>query len=134
MMPEANHQELYQHPRLTTPRSIRVISLYPSPDFSAPLQANLIEVCIDELSLSYEALSYVWGSPTGNHPLQCHGRQLFITANCDMALRYLRSPQESRVLWVDAVCIDQGENEDSIRERNLQVAMMGEVYSGATRT
>jgi hypothetical protein len=37
-------------------------------------------------------------------------------------------------LWVDAICIDQEQCEASTKERNLQVALMGEVYAKASNT
>lgn len=36
------------------------------------------------------------------------------------ALRRLHCPDESRVLWVDLICVDQ----DNKHEKDLQVAMM----------
>src|SRR6266480_2072943 len=127
----------YRHRRLTTPRSIRVLTLNPSPVFTAPLEANLAEISLDSipsLTLPYEALSYVWGSPTGDRPLRCNDKLLFVTRNCESALRQLRGAEKARILWVDAICIDQGDGEESVRERNSQVTLMGEVYRKATRT
>lgn len=43
------------------------------------------------------------------------------------ALFYLRHASAARVLWVDAICIDQNQ----ILERNAQVKQMGRVYSQA---
>ncbi|KAF2826582.1 hypothetical protein CC86DRAFT_416223 [Ophiobolus disseminans] len=50
-----------------------------------------------------------------------------ITNNLDVALRHLRYEDDARVLWIDALCIDQG----LIEEKNRQVAAMGRVYSTA---
>jgi Heterokaryon incompatibility protein (HET) len=52
---------------------------------------------------------------------------LGITPNCDSALRQLRHEQEVRKFWVDSICIDQTSHE----ERNLPVALMGEIYKRA---
>ncbi|KAM0215037.1 hypothetical protein ACHAQD_008544 [Fusarium lateritium] len=84
----------------------------------------------------YEALSYVWG--TGNiselaqveaeHP---HSNQapttIGIRPNLASALRHLRSVDETRVLWIDAICI----NQDDISERNEQVKRMTNIYAFA---
>jgi hypothetical protein len=125
---------LYRHQRLSSPRLIRVCTLHPSRQQAAPLEVSLERTSIDDNLVNYEALSYVWGSPTGDQPLKCDGKTLLVTANCESALRHLRGPESGRTLWIDAICIDQGADEESMRERNLQVAMMGEVYSKATRT
>ena len=127
----------FQHSRLHSPRSIRVLNLRPSEDLSDPVEVSLFEVTLDELhskQQSYEALSYVWGAPTGSVPCLCDGKELLITPSCDDALRHLRLPDEHRNLWVDAICIDQASDEDSIEERNTQITLMGEVYRTAKRT
>lgn len=52
-----------------------------------------------------------------------------VTINLEVALRYLRYVLEPRVMWTDAVCINQGD----IEERGSQVLHMGSVYSGVSR-
>lgn len=127
----------FQHSRLQSPRSIRLLSLTASGDLSAPIEVNLLEVSLDDFpseNHNYEALSYVWGSPHGSIPCTCNGARLLITPNCDEALRYLRSPDQTRMLWVDAICIDQGSGDESVKERNIQITLMGDVYRNAQRT
>ena len=82
----------------------------------------------------YEALSYVWGS--AEHPTPIYvatpnepQTTLLVTQNLGVALRYLRLADQTRVMWIDAICIDQTNNE----EKGLQVALMGEIYRRATR-
>ncbi|EGR46293.1 uncharacterized protein TRIREDRAFT_123278, partial [Trichoderma reesei QM6a] len=95
-------------------------------------------------SVKYQALSYTWGSPVYSHLLYVVGDDrlndsnahlipkpsssiIRITENLYAALRNLRKPDETLVLWVDAVCIDQ----ENITERNSQVAHFPETYAGA---
>jgi hypothetical protein len=52
-----------------------------------------------------------------------------VTANCIAAMRRLRHKKKRRILWIDAICIDQS----SMDERNQQVELMGDVYSKARR-
>jgi hypothetical protein len=75
----------------------------------------------------YEALSYVWGTETSPRMALINGKALSIGTNLDCALRHLRYQNKNRVLWVDALCIDQL----NILERNSQVQLMGRVYSTA---
>jgi hypothetical protein len=136
-MPTRQRTTQYKHRRLKSPRSIRVLTLAPSPATAALLEVSLTEIPLDATSsrrLSYEALSYVWGAPKGDRPLICDGEQLLVTPNCESALRHLRDGSVARTLWVDSICIDQGDSDESVRERNAQVALMGEVYHQATRT
>jgi hypothetical protein len=50
-----------------------------------------------------------------------------VTTNLEAALRYLRHRSEVRIIWVDAICIDQS----NIEERNHQVPLMKTIYSNA---
>jgi hypothetical protein len=138
-MPARNGKSLaaFHHRRLSSPRSIRVLALLPSPEFKSALVATLTEVNLGSVSSDqdgYEALSYVWGSRSGTKPIRCDGKLLLVTPNCESALRHLRLSSKPRKLWVDAICIDQENGESSAEERNAQVALMGEIYKKAIRT
>lgn len=138
-MPQREHCSIatFQHHRLSSPRSIRLLILQSSASLSDPLIINLLETSLDEFPSSkstYEALSYVWGATAGSIPCICEGRQLLITPSCNDALRHLRLPTQQRTLWVDAICIDQGDSKDSLKERNTQITLMGDVYRTAQRT
>jgi len=50
-----------------------------------------------------------------------------VTTNLEKALRHLRIEDKVRTIWIDALCINQG----NISERNSQVKMMGEIYKSA---
>lgn len=80
----------------------------------------------------YEALSYVWGDPDDASEALVEG-SLFSTyevrANLRSALFHLRHKNEERVIWIDALCINQRDT----NERNHQVGQMGRIYSSATR-
>lgn len=76
----------------------------------------------------YYAISYTWGDPNGKLPLLINGIRLWISANAHKALMDVRSEHEDRVVWIDALCIDQ----DNETERNAQVAVMRKIYSHAT--
>ncbi|PMD47167.1 HET-domain-containing protein [Hyaloscypha variabilis F] len=121
--------EPYIHRPLSYDNGFRILCLEPAVNFEAPLRCSLTEVCLSD-KIQYEALSYVWGAPTGDRPLTCDGAELLITPNCELALRHLRLVVGSRSLWVDSVCI----NQKSTSDRNHQVQQMGEIYRKATHT
>jgi hypothetical protein len=77
--------------------------------FPEPLACELFEASLENSSLfsPYEALSYVWGDPAITSVLSCSGRALAITINLEAALLHLRNVDESRILWIDAVCSAQ---------------------------
>lgn len=129
----------FTHTRLTSPDSIRLITLLPSLSFYSPVCCEIHDVPLMD-SPPYEALSYVWGPPAPGHAIHLNDDQqtLQVTPNCLEALRYLRprlslSGRRGRVLWVDAICIDQTHSEASIQERNAQVTMMDAIYIRAVK-
>jgi Heterokaryon incompatibility protein (HET) len=127
----------HSHTRLSAPRSIRLLSLCPSANYGADLEVKLFEVSLDHLSVNnqeYEALSYVWGARKSTQPLVCNDGLLWVTPNCESALRHLRMNDTTRLLWIDAICIDQQENKQGVEERNTQVPLMGAIYAKAART
>lgn len=122
----------FEYKDLSVPQAIRLMELLPDLRFKAPIRCSLHEINLsnDEKSRSsYEALSYVWGSPTFDRPIQCDGKTLLITVNLEAGLRRLRKGRASRLVWVDAICI----NQNSVQERNHQVELMGKVYAQSSR-
>lgn len=124
-------EEQHYHTPLTSNDSIRVLDLLPALDRRAPVRCRLREVALGRAGAKYEALSYVWGSPTGTRAITCDGRRLLVTPNCHDALVHLRRRLRPRALWIDAVCVDQRRDPASARERSRQVALMGAIYRTA---
>jgi hypothetical protein len=75
----------------------------------------------------YEALSYVWGDPSTTLPISLDGHDFHATSALESALRHLRYENQQRVMWIDAICINQQDYE----ERNAQVQLMGDIYAKA---
>lgn len=122
--------ETYCYRRLSGSNYIRVLDLKPALRASSALRGKLIEVHLSDEPQNrpkYEALSYVWGSPKGDRPILCESKEIFITENCEAALRQLRHQYRRRLLWIDAICIDQSH----VPERNQQVEMMRFIYREA---
>jgi hypothetical protein len=76
---------------------------------------------------AYEALSYAWGSPENPLKIDVNGKAFTVTRNLNAALRRLRSPDKNRLVWVDAICINQKDTD----ERSHQVQRMAQIYSNA---
>ena len=114
-------------------QEIRLLVIQPGSG-KDPVRCNIITVnLMDEPE--YEALSYTWATEDGDDSLSrvvyCDGllTTLPVTRNCEAALRRLRKLGLRRTVWIDALCIDQ----NNIAERNHQVALMGNIYKGASR-
>jgi hypothetical protein len=54
---------------------------------------------------------------------------LYITQNLFIALQHLRWPDTHRVLWIDAISI----NQEDIPERSAEVSWMGSIFSKASQ-
>ena len=76
----------------------------------------------------YEALSYCWGDANQKAPILCNQCPVRITKSLHSALLALRHPAAPRIIWADAICINQ---EDTL-ERAAQVKIMKEIYAKAT--
>lgn len=80
----------------------------------------------------YEALSYHWGHNDKATKFikilaQSQSYYIRIKPNLDAALRQLRCAQETRFLWVDALCINQADDD----EKTVQILLMSLIYSKA---
>ncbi|KAK8090501.1 hypothetical protein PG994_000006 [Apiospora phragmitis] len=125
----------YQHTSLSSEDSIRVFDLLPSICPKAPVEVRMREVSLSCLRTKYEVLSYVPGDAKsgGISAVLCAGKTLPVTDNCHAALVHLRRCLWTRTLWVDAICIDQVEDEAGTKERNRQVQQVGRIYNRAWR-
>lgn len=76
----------------------------------------------------FEALSYEWRERVNTIPIQCDNKAILVTPNCKAAMENLRHVSESRSLWIDAICINQGD----LKERSEQVGRMADIYRRAS--
>ncbi|KAK3684055.1 heterokaryon incompatibility protein-domain-containing protein [Podospora appendiculata] len=75
----------------------------------------------------YDAVSYVWGDPCPCFDLIIDGQLLQIGESLAKALIAMRLHNDSRILWVDAICI----NQQDLAERGHQVRLMPNIFSAA---
>jgi hypothetical protein len=106
---------------------IRVLVLLPSQDESS-VCCTLRHVLMDA-ELEYETISYAWGDPTNTTRVELEGRSFTVTQNLYLALKNLRHEDKERVIWADAICI----NQQDLEERSNQVKQMGTIYAKATQ-
>ncbi|PVH75639.1 HET-domain-containing protein, partial [Cadophora sp. DSE1049] len=124
----------YQYRPLVENDGIRLLELEPNPDLNAEVKCSLIHTTLHEYDHDiinhYTALSYVWGDSTATKSILVEGHEFHITLNLDTALRYIRDSTRRCLIWADAICINQLDDE----EKNRQVRQMGYVYRNATHT
>jgi len=113
-----------RHPIRRDSRDSRVIHLLPGSG-SEEIRGELHNLCLDDaFNEPYEALSYVWGDPSITKPIVVDGQEIQVTTNLEAALRHIRKPDGTVIIWVDAVCINQDDN----AEKSHQVSMMYDIY------
>ncbi|PQE13235.1 heterokaryon incompatibility -domain-containing protein [Rutstroemia sp. NJR-2017a BBW] len=80
---------------------------------------------------TFDALSYEWGpESTNNSDVFVDKKRFIIRENLWLFLKRLRAFSESaRVIYADAICINQRDNE----EKGRQVALMSEIYMRAKK-
>lgn len=106
-------------------QEIRLVTLEPGegPD---NFKCNLHVVSLLENPI-YEALSYTWGDERVTTTISLDNESFNATVNLAIALQHLRRADQQRVIWIDALCI----NQKDILERNAQVTIMGDIYRHA---
>ena len=112
--------------------SIRLLRLLPSAKDLDNLRCELFEYPLqdsDKASHPYEALSYAWGSESRPKSITVNNQDLDVTQNLYTALLHLCDHACSRVMWIDAICIDQ----DDEKDKEHQIPLMAEIYAKAYR-
>ncbi|KAF2968708.1 hypothetical protein GQX73_g4904 [Xylaria multiplex] len=108
---------------------LRLLLIHPGQP-EQPLKTELIPTTLGEAQGCYDATSYTWGSPENPELICCGDYQLRVQRNAFHMMLDLRKPNESRKVWIDAVCI----NQCSLDERAEQVAIMHHIYRRAGAT
>jgi hypothetical protein len=108
-------------------RSIRLIKILPGysqHDIRCVISHETIES-------TYTCLSYVWGEEDSGSFITLNGEDFRVRKNLYHFLQEacLKPRICSKALWIDALCIDQGNN----GERTHQVQQMGQIFSSAER-
>lgn len=108
----------------------RMIHLLPHEDRNAPIECKLFDYDLSQRrdqSHIYEALSYCWESKMKPEFVTLNGFFFSVTKNLYNALLHLRDRQLERTLWIDAMCINQGDMD----EKSKQIPLMRIIYAQA---
>ncbi|PVH74749.1 HET-domain-containing protein [Cadophora sp. DSE1049] len=116
----------------STKSEIRILRIQPAKKESDEIQCDLVHSFLDK-SPKYEALSYTRGGPApdpGQYIL-LSSQRFPVFENLFAALVRLRHTSKPRTIWIDAICINQGEAPEAIREREQQITLMRRIYEQA---
>jgi hypothetical protein len=113
---------------------IRLLELLPGVG-TAPLKGNVHIVRLPDRQfglerkehISFEALSYVWGDASKPFNLEAPTGSIPLTESLYGFLTRIRQESKARLLWADAVCI----NQNNTLEKEVQVCLMPSIYSTA---
>ena len=101
-------------------------------EYHEPLRGFLTEEILGK-SQPYHPISYHCGPPTHISEILLKSDAQYlplpITENLDLALRRFRQPEADIVIWADAICINQNNDEEKAR----QVRLMNGIYLEANR-
>ncbi|KAG9191419.1 hypothetical protein G6011_09507 [Alternaria panax] len=116
----------------------RLALIKPNEDRLACLELSLVVVDLVDLNtgavvnhneiVTYDALSYAWGTLPPSIECICDGNMILLRENLASALEYLRLPQDGRYIWIDFLCI----NQDDLDEKAVQIPRMKNIYSKAS--
>ncbi|KAJ5024240.1 heterokaryon incompatibility protein-domain-containing protein [Bipolaris maydis] len=118
-LPAFKHDPLPEHKSHF--RLLRIIS----GDFGQHVECKIFTWPIGEAP-PYYAISYVWGDANETTDITVNGSRLEVRRNCEYALQQAFATKACKHVWVDAICIDQ-----TAEEKNHQVGIMDQIYSGA---
>lgn len=106
----------------------RLIKLLASLNVSDPIRCKLVYADLKDHP-PFEALSYVWGTSPDTVRIGVDNGTLDITTSLAAALRHLRLPDTPRLIWADAICI----NQHNLDEKSNHISYMAEVYRRCTK-
>ncbi|KAK5688624.1 hypothetical protein LTS10_000602 [Elasticomyces elasticus] len=112
-------------------QNLRLLTLLPvsnssNGEINCELQAapSVAAVCH-----TYETISYVWGSRAYQVHILINDKVFEVTANVRKLLLRLRHLTESRILWIDTICIDQC----NTSEKEHHLTLMSKIYRYGSR-
>lgn len=122
----------YHYQPLDGNDEIRLLCLNPAKNKTVPLSCSIIPYRRASQTRQYSAVSYVWGKAEPTHRLEITHNDdtsyLKITATVDIMLRHLRARRQVRFLWIDAISLNQDDEDEKAR----QIIAMGCIYEEAT--
>ena len=115
----------YRYTSLRT-NQIRILTVSPGKP-GTPIECYLSVRDLGDLG-EYEALSYAWETWDPSSSINLHHHSKNVTPSLVSALKSLRYDDKPRQLWVDAICINQQDAE----ETSNQVSLMAYIMERAT--
>jgi len=125
--PDRAKLPLYQYKPLDA-GEIRLLVLKRQPFYPSVVKAEIIHRPISPAP-EYEAVSYRWGALEFTEEVIVDGCRFSVTKSAFDLLLARRSVWKDRTIWIDQICINQGD----AQEKSEQVQLMRDIYYRAAR-
>ncbi|KAK7188877.1 ankyrin and HET domain-containing protein [Paraphaeosphaeria sporulosa] len=116
----------YKYQGLVDEDEIRLLVVEPG-NQDEDLRCSLVHARLSDRP-EFEAISYTWGTDAPSKQILLDGHIFSVRNNIYHALKRYRHATRQRILWADAISI----NQDDIPERSSQVKLMKKVYMYAS--
>jgi hypothetical protein len=113
------YQSLENEPQGT----IRLLKLLPGKT-PKHISCQLQQATVDD---DFTAISYVWGTDPPTERIIVNGQSFLVRQNLYQCLLHVRDQSLEKVLWIDAICVDQA----NLCERSSQVMLMDRIFGNA---
>ncbi|KAH8661095.1 heterokaryon incompatibility protein-domain-containing protein, partial [Ilyonectria robusta] len=104
---------------------LRLMHVHPGNE-TDPVHLSLVTTALDATP-DFEFISYCWGNAQDQRQVTCNSTTLSITSSLFTGLVHFRHSDQPRVLWADAVRINQAD----AAEKSDQALLMPDIYSQA---
>ncbi|KAK2765754.1 heterokaryon incompatibility protein [Colletotrichum kahawae] len=109
---------------------IRLLTVWPG-SFGDAVRCSLAVTTTTRGYEEYDAISYTWAGDDDiidkSGRVSIASEDFPVTPNCEAVLRRVRQEWTPRIVWIDAICV----NQDDLHERGRQVSLMPQIYSRA---
>lgn len=130
----ARTRQTYQ-PLNQAAQQIRLVHLFPA-SYRLQKDRDIVSCFTQVVSLEdypsseeqYLALSYTWGNVSQTTPIFLDNQRIHVTEHLANALQRFEHEDQVLRLWVDAICINQADDD----EKTAQVGLMAEIFRRAT--
>jgi Heterokaryon incompatibility protein (HET) len=119
-MPAFKHEALGQEADAI--RILRVERAHPGRKYVSWL---LESVSLSSIQHTFIAVSHVWGNDDRTFKILVNGQSYFVTPQLWQFLLLAAERVSDKPLWIDAICIDQG----NVAEKETQLPLMGLIFS-----
>ena len=127
----------FEYHDLQSKESIRLLRILPGAE-ADHVECKLIPAIslngLQTLSTGFGDLSYAWGKQSPLFEITLDGLAFGIGPNLHAALKVMRYSDKPRIVWIDAICINQGRDPAALKERAIQVKKMQDIYGAAAQT